>query len=329
MSKVLVCGSVSYDTIAVSPDEFRRRIAAQDSNAFNFTFHVTEMRHEFGGCAANICYNLNLLGHRAYPAATVGYDFNEYAAWMTSKGIPRDYIMSLPDTRTAHYFITADADESQIVFFYPGAMAHSEKNAVDYNAGFELAVLAPDAVKGMLHHAACLAEGDIPFIFDPGPVIHLLKGDEISHLIGMAKWVILNKHEWDVLREKTDLVEEQIISTSEALIITEGGAGSSIITSDDSIFIPALQVETRDPAGCGDAYRAGIVSGILNGYDWRLSGRVANLMGAICAESGGAQNHIFSMEEFVARYRHSYKETIEINDTKKLRLTGQQVSEPL
>ena len=322
MSKVLVCGSVSYDTITVSPDEFGKHIVPQDSKAFNYTFHVTDMRREFGGCAANICYNLNLLGHRAYPAATVGNDFNEYAAWMLCKGMPRDYIMTLPDARTAHYFITVDVDENQIVIFYPGAMAYSDKNTVDYNAGFELVVLAPDSVKGMLHHAAHLAEGKIPFIFDPGPVIHLLKGDEISYLIDLAKWVILNKHEWDVLREKTNLVEAQIISTTEALIITEGGAGSSIITKDENILIPALQVDTKDPTGCGDAYRAGIVSGILNGYDWHLSGRVANLMGAICAESGGSQNHIFSVEEFIARYRSSYNESIEINEVKRLQITG-------
>ena len=236
--------------------------------------------------------------------------------------MPRDYIMKLTDDRTAHYFITVDADENQIVIFYPGAMAHSDKNAVDYNAGFELVVLAPDSVKGMLHHAAQLAEREIPFIFDPGPVIHLLKENEVSYLIDLAKWVILNKHEWDVLREKTNLVEEQIISTSEALIITEGGNGSSIITTGENIFIPALQVEIRDPAGCGDAYRAGIISGILNGYDWQLSGRVANLMGAICAESGGAQNHIFSIEEFIVRYKHSYNESIEINDANKLQIAG-------
>ena len=321
MSKVLVCGSVSYDIITVSPEEFKNHVNPQDSETFNLTLHVTDMRREFGGCAANICYNLNLLGHRAYPAATVGYDFNEYAAWMLSIGMPRDYIMKLTDDRTAHYLITVDADENQIVIFYPGAMAHSDKNAVDYSAGFDLVVLAPDSVKGMLHHAAQLAEREIPFIFDPGPVIHLLKENEVSYLIDLAKWVILNKHEWDVLREKTNLVEEQIISTSEALIITEGGNGSSIITTGENIFIPALQVETRDPAGCGDAYRAGIISGILNGYDWQLSGRVANLMGAICAESGGAQNHIFSMDEFIVRYRHSYNESIEINEAKKLQIT--------
>ena len=318
MLKVLVCGSVSYDTITVSPEKFRNHITPEQSQSLNVTFHVTEMRREFGGCAANICYNLNLLGHKAYPVATVGDDFDDYASWMKQKGIPLDFIMALPDIRTAHYFITVDADENQIVIFYPGAMENSYKNEVKFNEDFVLGVLAPDAVKGMLRHAMNFAERDIPFIFDPGPVIHLLKEDEIIYLIDLAGWVILNRHEWAVLREKTGLKKEDIISSTETLIITEGVNGSNIITKDENISLPALRVESRDPAGCGDAYRAGIISGILNGYDWELAGRVANLMGAICAESGGAQNHAFNADEFIARYKRSYDDTIGLGELIKL-----------
>lgn len=321
MPKVLVCGSVSYDTITFSPEKFRDHITPEQSQSLNVTFHVTEMRREFGGCAANICYNLNLLGHKAYPVATVGDDFNEYAAWMKQKGIPLDYIMTLPDSLTAHYFITVDAAENQIVIFYPGAMENSYENEVKYNEDFALGVLAPDAVKGMLQHAMNFSEREIPFIFDPGPVIHLLNENEIYHLIDLAKWVILNGYEWAVLHEKTGLRKEQIISSTEALIITEGGNGSNIITKDDNISLPALQVESRDPAGCGDAYRAGIISGILNGYDWQLAGRVANLMGAICAESGGAQNHAFNVEEFISRYKRSYDDAIGIDELKRMQLS--------
>ena len=318
MLKVLVCGSVSYDTITVSPEKFRNHITPEQPQSLNVTFHVTEMRREFGGCAANICYNLNLLGHKAYPVATVGDDFDDYASWMKQKGIPLDYIMALPDIRTAHYFITVDADENQIVIFYPGAMENSYKNEVKFNEDFVLGVLAPDAVKGMLRHAMNFTERDIPFIFDPGPVIHLLKEDEIGYLIDLANWVILNRHEWAVLHEKTGLKKEDVISSTETLIITEGGNGSNIITKDENISLPALRVESRDPAGCGDAYRAGIISGILNGYDWELAGRVANLMGAICAESDGAQNHAFNADEFIARYKRSYDDTIWLGELIKL-----------
>ena len=310
--KVLVCGSVSYDTITVSAEDFRRHFLPQDTATLNVTCDVTDMRREFGGCAANICHNLDLLGCESYPAATVGYDFDDYASWMRRNGMRLDYIMTLPEVRTAHYFISVDADANQIVIFYPGAMARSRENTVDYDAGFDLGVLAPDAVAGMLHHAANLDERGVPVIFDPGPVVHLLQADEIAYLLKLATWVILNEHEWDILHKKTKLVEEQIIATSEALIITEGGNGSVIMTKHGNISLPALRVTPRDPAGCGDAYRAGIIFGILNGYDWPLAGRIANLMGAICAESRGAQNHSFSMEEFVERYQQSYDEAIKL-----------------
>ncbi len=308
--KVLVCGSVSYDTITVSAEDYQRHVLPQDTTKLNITCHVTDMQREFGGCAANICHNLDLLGCESYPAATVGYDFDEYAAWMRRKGMRLDYIMTLPEVRTAHYFISVDADHNQIVIFYPGAMAGSHRNTVDYGAGFNLGVLAPDAVAGMLHHAAHLTERGVPVIFDPGPVVHLLQADELAYLLELARWVILNEHEWDILREKTKLVAEQIIATSEALIITEGSNGSVIMTRHGKISLPALPVTSCDPAGCGDAYRAGIIFGILNDYDWPVAGRIANLMGAICAESKGAQNHSFSMEEFVNRYQRSYHEAI-------------------
>jgi adenosine kinase len=62
----------------------------------------------------------------------------------------------------------------------------------------------------------------------------------------------------------------------------------------------------RDPTGCGDAYRAGLLYGLLNDMDWETTGRIAALMGAIKIESAGTQNHSLSIEEFKARYRESF-----------------------
>ena len=82
---VLICGSMAYDHIMVFQDQFKNHILPDKVHILNVSFLVPEMRREFGGCAGNIAYNLNLLDTSlALPMATVGKDFESYAYWMDS-----------------------------------------------------------------------------------------------------------------------------------------------------------------------------------------------------------------------------------------------------
>ena len=98
----------------------------------------------------------------------------------------------------------------------------------------------------------------------------------------------------------------------DALVVTLGGEGSHIYTSNQRIDIPAAKVrEVVDPTGCGDAYRGGLLYGLLNGFDWETTGRVAALMGAIKVEQHGTQNHSLDPDVFRERYRESFSRSLD------------------
>ena len=304
----LICGSVAYDTILVFPDRFQTHILPDKLHTLNVSFLVPEMRREFGGCAANIAYGLNLLGDRGIAMATAGHDFAPYRERMVAQGLPVDHIRQLDDTFTAQAFITTDLDNNQITAFHPGAMQLAHLNKVsDAGAGITLGIVAPDGRQAMIEHAAQFHAASIPFIFDPGQGMPMFGGDELKTFIRQARWITLNDYEWGMLQQKTGLSAAEVASQVEALIVTMGSEGSTIYAGGRTLRIPCARPKAViDPTGCGDAYRAGLIHGLLRGLDWEATGRTASLMGAIKIESRGPQNHRFTRTEFDQRYRDNF-----------------------
>ena len=301
---VLICGSLAYDHIMLFKDQFKNHILPEQVHILNVAFLVPEMRREFGGCAGNIAYNLNLLAPgAALPMATVGKDFDPYAYWLDRRGIKRDHVRVIEEAFTAQAFITTDLDDNQITAFHPGAMNESHRNDVRAASGVELGIIAPDGKEGMLQHAAQFAEADIPFIFDPGQGLPMFNGLELAQFIDRAAWVTVNDYEWQLMQERAGLTAANITARVRALIVTRGKGGSTIYTQRKEHAIPAAKpAALRDPTGCGDAYRAGLLYGLGHDMDWETTGRIASLMGALKIEQNGTQNHRFSPEEFKARF---------------------------
>ncbi len=303
----LICGSVAYDSIMVFKDHFKNHILPEKVHVLSVSFLVPEMRKEFGGCAGNIAYNMKLLGAEALPMATVGSDFERYAKWMDDNGIIRRHVSIMDDHFTAQAFITTDLDDNQITAFHPGAMNLSHLNSVDDADGVSIGIVAPDGRDGMIQHATQFAEADIPFIFDPSQGLPMFDGEDLKRFISQASYVTVNDYEWEMLQERTGMGIDAVTSQVEALIVTRGGAGSSIYTKKGELSIPTARVsETVDPTGCGDAYRAGLLYGLQNEMDWESTGRIASVMGAMAIEHAGTQNHRFTRDEFDERFKESY-----------------------
>jgi len=303
----LICGSFAYDTIMVFPDQFKNHILADKVHMLNVAFLVPELRREFGGCAGNIAYNLKLLGDEPVPMGTVGGDFGNYADWMDQHHISRQHVHSKDGQYTAQAYITTDIDDNQITAFHPGAMNLSHETPVSDAPGIELAIVAPDGRDGMIEHAQQLADANIPFIFDPGQGLPMYNGEELLAFAQQATYIALNDYEAQLFQDRTGLSAEQIAQHVDALIITRGGEGSTIYADGEVIDIPCAKAEQiSDPTGCGDAYRAGLLHGIINKKDWATTGRIASLMGAIKIEQHGTQNHTFTLEEFKQRYQESF-----------------------
>ncbi len=303
----LICGSLAYDNIMVFEDHFKNHILPDKIHILNVSFLVPDMRKEFGGCAGNIAYNLKLLGGDGLIMATAGQDFTEYAEWMDKHGIDRSAIKVLDNTLTAQAFITTDLDDNQITAFHPGAMNFSHQSKVTDVNGVSLGIVAPDGRDGMVEHAAQFAEAGIPFIFDPGQGMPMFDGEDLKRFIEQASYITVNDYEWQLMKDRTGWDYDEVKSRVDALIVTRGGEGSSIFTGDGEVQIPAARpAGIKDPTGCGDAYRAGLLYGLQNSLDWETTGRIASLMGAVKIEKAGTQNHSFTMDEFKERYKKDF-----------------------
>jgi len=303
----LICGSIAFDTIMVFQDRFKNHILPDKIHMLNVSFLVPQLRREFGGCAGNIAYNLRLLGDRGYPMATVGRDFSPYAEWMKKNGVPTDFVRVIDSEHTAQAFGTTDLDDNQIWAFHPGAMQLSHENKINDAKDVSIGIVAPDGRDGMIQHAAQFAAAGIPFIFDPGQGLPMFSGDELRTFINQATWVAVNDYEWQLVQDKAKLSAAEIMEQVEALIVTRGAEGSVIYAKGREIVIPtAKPTAAVDPTGCGDAYRAGLLHGLLHGLDWETTGRIASLMGAIKIEARGTQNHSFTATQFEERFQASF-----------------------
>ena len=290
--QALICGSMAYDTIMVFEDRFKNHILADKVHMLSVAFYVPTLRREFGGCAGNISYNLKLLGGYPVPFGAVGRDFEPYR------------VRELPDYYTAQAYITTDLDDNQITAFHPGAMTQSHGAHVQDVRGISFGIVAPDNRDAMLQHAAEFKAMGVPFIFDPGQALPLFNGEEFRNFIENATYVSVNDYESQLLSERTGWTPEQIAGKVSAYIVTRGGEGSRWYTREGVIEIPTAKASAVvDPTGCGDAYRAGLIYGLMNNLDFETSGRIASLMGAIKIEHPGTQNQRFTREEFLERFR--------------------------
>lgn len=303
----LICGSFAYDTIMVFQDQFKNHILPDQVHILNVSFLVPNMRREFGGCAGNIAYNLNLLGGDGKPMGTVGTDFGPYAEWMDQCGVDRSCVKEVDNTYTAQAYITTDQDDNQITAFHPGAMNYSHENKVADVSGTTIGLVSPDGRQGMIDHARQFAEADIPFIFDPGQGMPMFGSEDLLNFAEQASWLAFNDYEAKLMSEKTGKSMEQLAEMCKAVVVTRGGEGSLIYTKEQVYEIPNAPVDDlKDPTGCGDAYRAGLLYGLMRDMDWEMTGRIASLMGAIKIEHAGTQNHKFTPHEFDQRFHAAF-----------------------
>lgn len=304
---ILVTGSIAYDTIMVFPDRFRNHLLPDQLHILNVCFLTPEMRREYGGTAGNIGYNLRLLGDQPLLMATVGEDIDPYLARLRKMGIGVEHLRRVAGQFTAQGFITTDLDNNQITNFHPGAMNYSHENHVSRGLGARLAIIGPDGKQGMQQHARECAEHGVPFLFDPGQGLPMFSAAELEEFLRLADYVAVNDYEGKLLEEKTGRRLEEIARQVKALVYTQGARGSIVFAGGQRHDVPCVEAESVvDPTGCGDAYRAGLLHGILHGWDWPSTGKLGSVMGAIKIAHRGGQNHAPSQEEIRSRFKRAF-----------------------
>ena len=288
----VVCGSFAYDNILNFEGKFEDHLISSELNNINISFLCTNMRREYGGCAGNIIYNLVSIGADAFSIGTMGSDAGPYIEWMRKNNINTDYIEIIKDSYTAQAYITTDRNANQITTFHPGAMQYSNQIKIPDNDSVTLGLISPDGRDGMIDHAKQLIEMKVPYVFDPGQGMPMFNKDELNFFSDNASWIIMNDYEFKMYNDITGHTPSDIISNNKVLVITDGDNGSNIFTIDKKLNISTPKVEDpKDPTGCGDAYRAGIIYGIMKDMPLEKIGELSSELGALKVKSFGTQNH--------------------------------------
>jgi adenosine kinase len=303
--RVLISGSIAFDNIMVFEGYFKDHILPDKVHMLNVAFLTPGLTREHGGTAANIAYNLKLLGGDPYVLASVGAnDGASYLERLRSWGVNQSGIVTVPNAFTAQAFITTDLAANQITAFHPGAMSNAHEAKVVSAA---LGLVSPNGKQAMHDHAQAMFDSKIPFIFDPGQGLPMFNGDELKVFLKQAQAVTVNDYEAQMLVEKTGLSLNDIASQVTALIVTLGAEGSDIYVEGKKERVLAATISKPvDPTGCGDSFRAGLVHARVNGWSWKNAACLGSVMGAVKIESAGAQNHKPTLNEIASRLKEAY-----------------------
>ncbi|MBS0441133.1 MAG: carbohydrate kinase family protein [Proteobacteria bacterium] len=297
---ILICGSLAFDTITTFPGRFAEQILPDQVHILNVSFLVPTLRREFGGCAGNIAYSLAQLGGEALIMATLGNDGHSYVERIRSWGASTEYVRVIEDSYTAQAMIITDIDNNQITAFHPGAMQQAHVTAVPQRKDIELAIIAPDGRDAMIQHAQQLADARIPFVFDPGQGLPMFSGEELKDFIAKATWVAVNDYEARMLCERTGLTLESLSKSHlKGVIVTLGADGCDVWEQGARTHVPGAKAEAVvDPTGCGDAFRAGVLRGLGQGWGMTASAALGNRVGSRKIATAGAQNHrVLALDE--------------------------------
>ncbi len=316
---IVVTGSFAFDYIMSFPGRFRDYLLPDQLEHISLSFLVDDLRRVRGGCAPNIAYSLALLGERPRLMASAGRDAREYVHWLAAQGVDISLLTLHEDIFTASFFVNTDRDQNQIASFYTGAMARAREmslRALD-PADVDLVIISPNDPVAMDRYAAECRELGLRFIYDPSQQVARVDGAELARGLEGAFILIVNEYEYSVLQKKTGLDEKALLERVPTVIITLGEKGSRILTDGREIFVPVarLRCAVCDPTGVGDAYRAGLIKGLVRGYPWEVTGRIAAIAAVYVLESPAPQpDPPYTRHEFAARYRENFGDAPELED---------------
>jgi adenosine kinase len=306
--QIFVSGSLAYDRIMDFPEKFSDHILPDKLHILNVCFLVNGMKEQFGGTAGNIAYSLALLGERPLILATAGKDFGSYETWLRDNGLSLEGIRNIPEEFTAGAYITTDKADNQITGFNPGAMRRQCLFPLDgADPSESLAIIAPGNLDDMLSYSReCKAKG-IPYIFDPGQQIPVLSAERTVEMITGSKLTISNDYELEMITRSTGLSKAELLNRTNAVITTLGERGALISTKGGDVRVSAAKARAvSDPTGAGDAFRAGLIKGLVLGRDLTEASQIGAVSASFSVECQGTQCHRFTLEEFRTRYRANF-----------------------
>lgn len=306
---IVVTGSIAFDYLMTFMGEFSQHLIAEKLDSISVSFLVDNLNKRRGGCAANISYNLALLQEKPILFGTAGLDFEDYKADLENMGVNTTYMKMFHDSYTSSFFANTDSKGNQISSFYMGAMKYAKKLSLEKfkDYGSVIIIISPNDPEAMIHFVAECKEYGLDYVYDPGQQIVQLNGEELAEGMTGAAILILNDYEFEMLKKKTKMSENDIFSQVKNVIVTRGDKGADIYRKGEKIHIPVAKVTKHgDPTGVGDAFRAGFLKGLSFNLSWEHAGRLGSLAAAYVLEADGPQSHTYTLEEFTERFTENF-----------------------
>lgn len=305
MKHLYIFGSLAHDYIMDFPGYFKDHILPDKIHVLSISFLVNNIKKNFGGTAGNIAYNLALMNERPYIISQAGNDFADYSNWLKRHKINCEYIQKSKTIPLASAHIITDRADNQITAFHPGAMQQSIKKSLKSIVKHDsLLLISPGNIKDMIRLGQEAQILDLQYIFDPGQQLPLFSAKILLSLIKKSKLFLGNDYEFAIIRKKLHLSISQLKSSFDCFIVTLGEKGSEVYEKGKKIKISAIKPKKIiDPTGAGDAFRAGILKGLIIGYNIVDSTKLAAIVATYPIEHYGTQEHKFNWHEIEYRFR--------------------------
>ena len=302
--KIFVSGSLAYDRIMDFPGRFSDHIMPDKLHVINVSFVVNDIVERPGGTAGNIAYALRLLGEDPTIVAAIGRDYQPYFKWLDAKGLDRAAVHVVEEEATACAHIITDMADNQITAFNPGAMKHPSPLPLDNaHSGNSIAIIGPGNLDDMINYSQQFRRLDIRYIFDPGQSLPLWEPRPLANAIRGSHILVSNDYELALIKQKTGLTDDALLGLTGSIITTKGEHGSVIVTDEGETHVPSIpRPDTLvDPTGAGDAYRGGLIKGLVTGQSLEQSCRLGTTCASFAIEVQGTQEYTFTPDQFQER----------------------------
>jgi len=308
MGKILVTGSIAYDLLLATDGAFTDALKADALEKLSVSFLTPHFKRHHGGTAANISWNVKLLGGDPLLVGTVGEDGGAYLALLKERGIDTRHVAALSGHVTATAIIATDSGERQITFFHPGADGLGTwPDLADEREEIAWAIVSARDVKMMITAMDWCVSHKIPLLFDPGQQVHSFGDGELKRAVAHASAVVVNEYESQLLQQRLKVSEQELAKRIPLFIVTLGEKG--FILYDDgkkSVFPACTPDQVVNPTGAGDAFRGGLLKGLTSGWSKQHAAMLGASLGSFVVEQEGTLLHQLDMGEVKRRAKEVY-----------------------
>ncbi|MBD3238845.1 MAG: hypothetical protein GF332_04390 [Candidatus Moranbacteria bacterium] len=304
--KVLVVGSIVYDEIFKVNGRIRNEIIVKNGQIENLNLMLTaQNKKRFpGGTAGNIAYGLALNGEQVVLISCVGYDFDfEYKKHLEKLKIDYRTVKVKNRVTCATYYGISDQNQEQIGIFQPNATSYLQKiklsdflNDQDFQQ-IKVGIFSPGNGRSLTRHLQefdQLCNSQAVTIFDPGQELSIsFNKQNLKKCLKCSDIVIGNEIEIKQFKNLYDLTIKDILNLGVKWVIeTQAEKGAWIYNQKQKIKVkPRKPKKLVEATGAGDAFRAGLIKGIISNWNLQKAAEYGAFLGALNVETMGGQNY--------------------------------------